>query len=183
MPTTALVRSAAPLQQIHPLADVTARSGAQDWGMSTITFRDRLSVFPSTRDSVLYWIPTVLLALVFFASFTLGFTDLPFTISEQERLGFPGWSVIPSDILKFLGAATLLVNALTNNRFSTLTYFALAGFLYDMLLALGGHIATSDPGIVVAIVGLTVWVFAFIAHQRRFATNGGPGSLKTALIR
>ncbi len=135
--------------------------------MTSLTLRERLLISTPAR-SALYWIPTALLALLFFGSAALTYSDLAFSISEQERLGFPGWSSPIAGVLKALGAGTLVVNALTGNRFRTLTYFAFAGFLYDMLLALGGHIATNDPGIVLAIVGLIIWVFAFIAHQRRF---------------
>jgi hypothetical protein len=82
----------------------------------------------------------------------------------SAKLGFPTFlAVYP------LAAAKLAaVVAILWRKSKVLTHFAFAGLLYDMLLALGGHIDAKDfPAGYLAVFGLIVWVFAFRASEQR----------------
>lgn len=57
---------------------------------------------------------------------------------------------------KLAGVVTILWG-----RFRTLVLFAFAGFLYDLLLASGSHIAQDDPQLALAALGLVLWAGAF----------------------
>lgn len=111
-----------------------------------------------------YWLPTGLLCLVFIASVTLTILDPTGSRVASTKLGFPTFlAVYP------LAAAKLsAVLAILWRKSKVLTHFAFAGLLYDMLLALGGHIDAKDfPAGYLAVFGLIVWAFAFRANEQR----------------
>jgi hypothetical protein len=57
-------------------------------------------------------------------------------------------------------------------RWTTLTLFAFAGFLYDLVLALGAHIAHQDPQGFLAAAGLVIWAGAFLTDRLGFRHAG-----------
>jgi DoxX-like family len=111
-----------------------------------------------------YWLPTGLLCLVFIASAALTILDPSGTRATSTKLGFPTiLSVYPLALAKLAAVAAVLWR-----KSKVLTHFAFAGLLYDMLLALGGHIEAKDfPAGFLAVFGLIVWVFAFRASEQR----------------
>lgn len=119
---------------------------------------------PTARDRALYWVPTGAFTLLFVGSIVLTFSDLDAGRVATEEFGYPGWAVVPQGIAKALGLLAVLVP-----RWSTLTGLAFAGFLYDLLLAWGAHIAQRDaPNFALASVGLVLTAGAYAAYRRRY---------------
>ncbi len=114
----------------------------------------------------LYWIATGLFLALFIGSVILGLADINESYKEFVHLEFPAWSFIALTVAKVLGLV-----AIVTNRSQTLKDFAFAGFLYDLLLALGGHIAHQEIKALLAGFGLIVWVFAFVMDRRFFAAQ------------
>ena len=61
-------------------------------------------------------------------------------------------------------AKALGVLAIIFSRSRSLRDFAYAGFLYDLLLAIGAHVVHGDTWIVVALISLAIWVFAYVTE-------------------
>lgn len=131
---------------------------------TTVTTDTGARIRPNVRDRLLYWVPTGAFALLFVSSVALTFSDLEASRVATEGFGYPGWAVVPQGIAKALGLLAVLVP-----RWPTLTGLAFAGFLYDLLLAWGAHIAQSDaPNFALASVGLVLTAGAYAAYRRRY---------------
>lgn len=128
---------------------------------STVAASLRSSSLPATSRG--YWVATGALCALFIFSGVWELVDLDAAKQTFRDLGYPDRLAAFSAVAKLLAVATILWA-----RSRTLTFFAFAGLLYDMLLALSGHIATSDPNVVLAIAGIFIWSWAFYADQRRF---------------
>ena len=115
----------------------------------------------TARPSTLYRVAIGLLCFVFIVSISLSVGDAPGTYAEIVRLGFPLWIVWPQTLAKALG-----VIALVWGRSHALRDFAFAGFLFDLLLAIGAHIAHGDAFVVVALISLAIWIFAYVMELR-----------------
>jgi DoxX-like family len=142
------------------LTDPILLEDRQNHWMSTIAVPSRSETFAGWK----YWMPIGLLCLTFLASAALTTLDPDGTRVTSTKLGFPTFlAVYP------LAAAKLLaVVAILWRKSKVLTHFAFAGLLYDMLLALGGHIDANDfPSGYLAVFGLVVWVVAFRASEQR----------------
>jgi DoxX-like family len=114
-------------------------------------------------NKTLYWTATGLFCALFTGSILLTFGDLQGSYDEFQRLGFPLWTVY------FLGTAKILgLTAILSNKSQTLKDFAFAGFLYDLLLALGGHIAQQEIKVLLAVFGIVIWVFAFVMDRKYY---------------
>jgi hypothetical protein len=111
----------------------------------------------------LYWIATGLFCLLFTGSILLTFGDLQGSYDEFQRLGFPLWTVYFLGIAKILGLVAIL-----SNKSQTLKDFAFAGFLYDLLLASGAHIAQPEIQVLLAVFGIIIWVFAFVMDRKYY---------------
>ncbi len=109
----------------------------------------------------LYWIAIGLFGLLFIGSAIFGVVDPQGSYDEYRHLEFPSWILYPLSLLKVLG-----IVAIISNRSQTLKDFAFAGFLYDLLLALGGHIAQQEIKFLLPIFGLTLWGFAFYMDRQ-----------------
>jgi hypothetical protein len=117
---------------------------------------------PGSSNAVrLYWVATGLFTLLFVFSIVTSLGDLETSYAVYARLGFEGWTVFFNAGAKILGLIAVL-----HNKSRTLKEFAYAGFLFDILLAMCAHIVNQDPDVILAIIGLVVWVFAFIMHRR-----------------
>jgi hypothetical protein len=118
---------------------------------------------PSITTQRLYWIATGLFTALFTGSVVFGLLDLNESYKEFQRLEFPAWSFIFLTVAKVLGLIAIL-----SNRSQTLKDFAFAGFLYDLLLALGGHIAQREIQVLLPLLSLPIWAFAFIMNRRMY---------------
>ncbi|MDX2161181.1 MAG: DoxX family protein [bacterium] len=125
--------------------------------------RPNLIVQASPLTVRLYWLATTLFILLFVASIGLTLFDLEGSYASYARLGFPMWAIFFNAIAKILGVIAIL-----HNRSRTLKDFAFAGFLYDLLLAFCAHIALGESDVLLAILGIILWVFAFIMDRKAF---------------
>jgi hypothetical protein len=113
----------------------------------------------------LYWVPTAALCAVFVASGIWYLVDPRGAADNYVALGFPGRYTIVYTVaaLKILGSAVIVWG-----RWRTLTMFAFAGMLFNLLLALDAEIALRTSNIAVAAVTLVFWCLAFWADRLRF---------------
>jgi hypothetical protein len=105
-----------------------------------------------------------LFAVMFTVSALLTLVDPSGAEETTVKLGYPGYlGVYPLAAAKVAGLV-----AIFSRRSTTLTHFAFAGFLFDLILALAGHIHKRDfPSGWLAVVGLFIWVAAFLVESRR----------------
>lgn len=119
------------------------------------------------NSSHAYWVATGLFCAVFVFSGLWSFADPGGAAEEYRHLGYTDRLVYPLAVAKLLGVAAILWG-----WSRTLTHFAFAGFLFDLLLALEAHAAQMEPKIALAAVALVLWVAAFVADRRRFGAAG-----------
>lgn len=132
--------------------------------------KDRCEIEARGRNTrVLYIIAIGLLIVLFSVSIWLSVSDPQGTIDEYHKLSFPDWLLIPQASAKLLGLIGVV-----QRRSRTIKDFAYAGFLYNLLLAFGAHVATRDPQVLLALLGLAIWVFAF-AMDRLYQRKPRPG--------
>lgn len=110
---------------------------------------------------VLYFTALGLFYALFIVSILLSVFDVKGTLDGYRHLSFPTWLLIPQATAKALGLI-----AIAQNRWRTLKDFAYAGFLYNLLLALGAHVALRELDVLLALLGLLLWVFAFTMDRR-----------------
>lgn len=106
---------------------------------------------------------TGLFVLIFAFSAVWNLLDPQGARADTVALGFPAYSVYPLAAAKLVGLAVILWGG---SR--TLTGFAFAGFIYDLLLALSAHIALRNAGRgALALFALVVTLAAWWADRRR----------------
>jgi membrane-bound metal-dependent hydrolase YbcI (DUF457 family) len=110
-----------------------------------------------------YLLATGLFVALFSGSIVLGLVDIDSSYAEYRHLGFPVWTFTALTAAKFFGLVAVL-----SNRSRTLKDFAFAGFLFDLLLALGAHIDRQEPKLLLPIFGLSIWGFAFAMNRKVF---------------
>jgi DoxX-like family len=142
--------------KIHRLAD-PPRSGVRHAGTMAV-LETSVSVDKTKR---LYQISLGLFSALFLGSAVFGLVDIQASYDEYRHLGFPGWALYPLSLAKVLG-----IIAIVSNRSKTLKSFAYAGFLYDLLLALGGHISQREVKIILPVVSIGLWAFTFVMDRR-----------------
>lgn len=113
------------------------------------------------KQRLYYWIALGLFSALFIYSALLTAIDAQGSYEEFLRLGFPAWLTYPTAIAKILGVVAIL-----KSKSRSLKDFAYAGFLYDLLLALGAHISKGDAFVFAPIVGLGLWAFAYVMDRR-----------------
>lgn len=91
------------------------------------------------KRSVAYWIVTGLLSAMMLMAAGNYFLQHETVVETVERLGYPGFIVYPLAVAKVLGIIAILTKLS-----ATLKEWAYAGFFYDFLLALGGHLNAGD---------------------------------------
>jgi hypothetical protein len=135
-------------------------------------FRPNVTIPGSTATVRLYWIAIGLFTALFAGSIVLGLSDLKESYIEYTRLGFnQPWQVFFNSFGKLLGLL-----AIFQNRSRTLKDFAYAGFLFDLLLALFGHIFQGEIKVLLPIFGMILWSFAFIMDRKVFPIEENPRS-------
>lgn len=82
------------------------------------------------------------------------------------HLGFPGWLIYPSAILKILGVIAIL-----SRKSALLKEWAYAGFFFDSAIALTAHTIAEDGAGLFAIVALFTTILSRIFHDRAFGTK------------
>ncbi len=116
-------------------------------------------------QGVVHLTATGLFVAVFLYSAVWSLVDLDGTRADTVALGFPAWTSLPLALAKLAGLAVIL-----SRRFEALTWLAFAGFFYDVVLALGAHVAQRDGArAALALVGIAVTVAAYLVERRRRA--------------
>ncbi len=139
------------------MTDATFRVGCKSRSMSS----------PSTsspQTARLYWIATGLFCAVFIGSAVFGLLDLDGSRAEWTHLGYPWWTFFLLTAGKIIGVATIL----TNKAPRFIKDYAFAGFLFDLLLALGAHLAVPEIKALLPISVLGIWGFAVTMDNRHF---------------
>ncbi len=98
---------------------------------------------------------------LFGGSIIFGLIDLDASRAEFSHLGFPYWSFFALTLGKGLGLAAVL-----SNRWQTLKHFAFAGFMFDLILALGAHLAQPEIKAILPALSLGIWAWAFLEDRR-----------------
>lgn len=105
----------------------------------------------------------VAFSLIWIASAVLTFADPEASRETHAELEFPEYLVYPLAIAKLAGLVPIW-----SKRSHTLANFAMAGYLYDLVLALSGHIRRGDPDTALAATALLIWAAQFaVMHQER----------------
>jgi len=111
---------------------------------------------------IFHWTVTILVCLLMTASATtyvLNYEEVRLTF-EQE-LGFPTWLIYPMAVAKYSAVVMLLTKF---NR--SLTEWAYAGLTFNMLLAIGTHVANDDDQALPATVGLLLIIASYFTWKR-----------------
>lgn len=119
----------------------------------------------TTPDSTwrTYKISHGLFCALFLGSVIFGLADLTASYAEFVHLGFSSWSFHVLTIAKVLG-----LFAIMSNRSRTLKDFAFAGFLYDLTLALIGHLVIPELKAILPAVCLGLWAWTFRTNRKVF---------------
>ena len=111
-----------------------------------------------------YWAATGPFLAMFVGSAALTVLDPDGTRRGAATLGFPAFLVMYPLAFAKLAA----VGAILFRKWPTLTTFAFAGLLYDLVLALAAHIRNHDfPAGWLAVAGLVLWAAAYWVERDR----------------
>jgi hypothetical protein len=110
-----------------------------------------------TSTARTYWMATGLFSAVFLGSAVFGLLDLDASKGEWVRLDYPWWTFFLLTALKVVGVAVIV----SNKAPTFIKDFAFAGFLFDLVLAAGAHLAIPEVKVILPIVVLAVWAFAY----------------------
>jgi DoxX-like family len=119
---------------------------------------------PATKRK--YQIALGLFSALFLGSAVFGMLDIDASYAEWRHLGYPLWTFYALTLAKVVGVATIL-----SNKSTRLKQFAFAGFLYDLLLALGAHIDQREVKLLLPLTCLAIWGFAYEMDRRVFSKS------------
>ena len=108
------------------------------------------------KFKIIHWVFTGLLSALMLMSASMYLFNNEMVAATFTALGFPTWIIYPLAFAKILGVVMLLTKF---NK--TLTTFAYAGFLFNVLLAFGAHTGIGDGEAGGAIIGLVLWIGSF----------------------
>lgn len=121
-----------------------------------------------SRRRLGYWLWTGALCLVFTVSGLLYLVDPDGSAKAYLSYGYPGRLTLVYAVGLAKLAAVVVV---LWGRRPELTTFALAGFLFDLLLALEAHAHVRDAAFgLVALTTLVLWIGAFAADRAGWRT-------------
>ncbi len=117
------------------------------------------------RDVWIYRIATALLTLLMTFSATMYYIQYEMVSETFLKLGFPTFIIYPLAILKITGLIVIWAN-----KSKMLKEWAYAGFVFELLLAIGAHISIQDGEQYAALVGLILVVISYIYNRKLFST-------------
>jgi len=112
--------------------------------------------------SFIYWLSTVLLSLLYFASALMYIAKGDFVRNAQAELGYSASHLVPLMIVvKILGPVAIL------SRFNVaLSDLAYAGMFYHLLLSALAHLGVHKPkGTIPAVLGLIFLAASFMTQN------------------
>jgi DoxX-like family len=118
----------------------------------------------SVASARMYWIATGLFSAIFIGSAVFGLLDLDASKAEWLKLGYPWWTFYALTAAKVVGVVTIV----SNKAPRVVKDFAFAGFFFELLLALGAHLAIPELQSLLPVVVLGIWGWAFAMDSKRF---------------
>lgn len=88
---------------------------------------------------IIYWIIFSLFGLSMLSGAMLYFIDYEHSVHEFGELGFPTFIIYPLAVAKIIGIVTLI-----QRKYQTIREWAYSAFLFNLLLAFGGHFFAQD---------------------------------------
>ena len=105
---------------------------------------------------ILHWVFTGLLSALLLLSVTMYLVNHSEIVVVYTMLGFPTWIIYPLAVLKVLAVIMFLT------KFSSwLTEWAYAGLFFNLLLAMGAHLAIQDGEQIGGIIGLVLMIGSY----------------------
>lgn len=142
--------------------------------MSTITIRYRDDQPVRRWEQYIRWGVLGLFCIIFVYSAVWLLVDPEGGRLDFVELRYPGYVVYPLAVAKLVGIAVIL-----SRQSWTLSVVAFSGFLYDVVLGLGAHVAARDPGrAAIAAVAIGVAIGALWLEHRRFAASSETAHIK-----
>lgn len=117
------------------------------------------------KDLLIYRITTGLLTVLMLFSASMYFAQNEMVSETFLKLGFPTFVIYPLAIAKILGLV-----AIWTNKSSMLKEWAYAGFVFNLLLAAGAHIAINDGEYAPALLGLVLVAVSYLYNRKLFKT-------------
>ncbi len=118
------------------------------------------------RNLWIFRITTILFSLLMLFSAFMYFTDYELVSTTFTNLNFPTYIIYPLAIAKILGVLAIWVS-----KSETLRTFAYAGFFYNILLAISGHVNLDDGEFGAAMVALLLLAGSFLTRHARGASK------------
>lgn len=111
----------------------------------------------TSKQKLVYLVSTGLLSAMMLMHAVMSVVNPSHIREEVAMMGFPSFIIYPLAVAKVLGVA-----AIWSHRFKELRGLAYAGFFYNFILALGGHMAAGDgeffpPVVALALLGISYW--------------------------
>lgn len=127
-------------------------------------------------ENNIYWVSTLLLSLLYFASAAMYLAKGDYVRNAQAELGYSASHLVPLMIVvKLLGPAAILWRF--NVALSDLAY---AGMFYHLLLSASAHLGVHKPkGAIPAAVGLILLIASFMTQNavREFPSPNVPAAI------
>lgn len=118
------------------------------------------------RNLIIYRIVTALFTVMILMGVGMYFFQHDMAVQMWEALGFPGYLVYPVAIAKLLGLV-----AIWTNQSKILKEWAYAGFVFELLLGLGAHIAAGDGEFGGAAIALVLALASYILNVKVYGAK------------
>lgn len=119
-------------------------------------------------DLWIYRIATGLLTVMMVFSASMYFIQHQMVEEMFQSLGFPVFIIYPLAIAKILGLV-----AIWTRKSEMLKEWAYAGFVFELMLAVGAHINAQDGEFAGALIGLVLVVVSYFFQKRLYGSKVG----------
>ncbi|WP_460220304.1 DoxX family protein [Psychroserpens sp. MEBiC05023] len=114
---------------------------------------------------IIYWIATVLLALLFLYSAQMYLFNTEMVKGYFESLHYPSYIVIPLAIIKILGVIMILWR-----QSNWLSEWAYAGFFFDLVLATAAHL-DAGHSLGLSVIGIPLLFVSYFLGKKVRPSN------------
>ena len=116
-------------------------------------------------DLIIYRISTGLITLLMSFSASMYVFQNEMASESFLKLGFPTFVIYPLATAKILGLI-----AIWSNKSKMLKEWAYAGFVFNLLLAIGAHLSINDGDYPAALVGLILVIVSYVYNRKLNST-------------
>lgn len=113
------------------------------------------------RDQIVFYVTTGLFTALILLGAGMYFFNHPEVAKAFTKLGYPTHIIYPLAVAKLLGLV-----AIWTKISPTLKEWAYAGFFFDLVLAIGAHVAVQDNEYAGASIGLVLLVLSYFSARR-----------------